>query len=246
MYFLKKSILVWALFFCGFNSFAQKEDPVIIINPHYSLQFPALDMADKFGYSSGLGFDFMKITSTNFVWGIGSQFIFGGDVKDSTILDHLMDDRGNIFGDNGEIAGITLFERGYHFRINGGYFYPLIKNNKGLIALGGLGFLQHKTRIQVETNNVANLEDDYLKMYDGLSNGLSTTLFLGWMHMSEKGKGHFYAGIDCTNGFTKNRRSYNYNVNGPDAKQRNDVLIGLKLGWVIPISKRSSQEFYYN
>ena len=81
MYFLKKSILLLALFFCSFNSSAQKEDPVIIINPHYSLQFPALDMADKFGYSSGLGFDFIKISSANFVWSIGSQFIFGGDVK---------------------------------------------------------------------------------------------------------------------------------------------------------------------
>ena len=70
-----------ALFFCSFNSIAQKEDPVIIINPHYSLQFPALDMADKFGFSSGLGFDFIKISSTNFVWSIGTQFIFGGDVK---------------------------------------------------------------------------------------------------------------------------------------------------------------------
>ena len=106
--------------------------------------------------------------------------------------------------------------------------------------------MQHKIRIQVETNNVPNLEDEYLKMYDGLSNGLSASLFIGWMHMSDKGKGHFYAGLDLNNGFTQNRRNYNYNVNGPITKLRNDLLIGLKLGWVIPISKRTNQEFYYN
>ena len=61
---------------------------------------------------------------------------------DTTLLDHLMDNRGNIFGDNGEISSITLFERGYHFSLKGGYFYPLIDNTKGLIALGGFGFMQ--------------------------------------------------------------------------------------------------------
>lgn len=217
-----------------------------IINPHYSLQHAALDMADNYGMSSGLGLDFLKITKNNFIWGMGAQFIFGSDIKDTTLLNHLMDNRGNIFGENGEISSITLFERGYHFSIKGGYFHPLIYNTKGLIALAGFGFMQHKIRIQVETNNVPNLENKYLTMYDGLCNGLSASLFFGWMHMSEKGKGHFYAGLDLNNGFTQNRRSYNYNVNGPITIQRNDLLIGLKIGWVIPISKRSNQEFYYN
>ena len=226
--------------------FAQSNDPVTIINPHYSLQQAGLDMADKYGVSSALGLDFMQITSANFVWGLGTQFVFGNDIKDTTLLDHLMDDRGNIFGENGEISSITLFERGYHFSVKGGYFHAISDNNKGLIALGGLGFMQHKTRIQVESNNVPNLEDEHLKMYDGLSNGFSVSLFVGWMHMSEKGKGHFYAGFDFTNGFTQNRRSYNYNTNGPITTPRNDLLMGIKLGWVIPISKRSTQEFYYN
>ena len=242
---MNKSVFI-LIFFCINSLFAQSNDPVTIINPHYSLQQAALDMADKYGMSSGLGLDFIQITSNNFVWGVGTQFIFGSNIKDSTLLDHLMDDRGNIFGKNGEISSITLFERGYHFSLKGGYFHPIIDNTKGLIALCGLGFIQHKTRIQVETNNVPNLEDDYLKMYDGLSNGLSASLFFGWMHMSEKGKGHFYAGFDLTNGFTQNRRSYNYNVDGPITTPRNDLLMGLKLGWVIPISKRSNQEFYYN
>ena len=242
---MNKSVFI-LIFFCINTLFAQSNDPATIINPHYSLQQAALDMADKYGMSSGLGLDFIQITSNNFVWGVGTQFIFGSNIKDSTLLDHLMDDRGNIFGKNGEISSITLFERGYHFSLKGGYFHPIIDNTKGLIALCGLGFIQHKTRIQVETNNVPNLEDDYLKMYDGLSNGLSASLFFGWMHMSEKGKGHFYAGFDLTNGFTQNRRSYNYNVDGPITTPRNDLLMGLKLGWLIPISKRSNQEFYYN
>ena len=242
---MKKSVFILT-YLCINSLFAQSNDPVTIINPHYSLQQAALDMADNYGMSSGLGLDFIKITKNNFVWGVGTQFIFGSNIKDTTLLDHLMDNRGNIFGDNGEISSITLFERGYHFSLKGGYFYPLIDNTKGLIALGGFGFMQHKIRIQVETNNVPNLEDEYLKMYDGLSNGLSASLFIGWMHMSDKGKGHFYVGLDLNNGFTQNRRNYNYNVNGPITKLRNDLLIGLKLGWVIPISKRSNQEFYYN
>ena len=242
---MKKRILV-LICLCINSLFAQSNDPVTIINPHFSLQQSVLDMADNYGMSSGLGLDFMQISRNNFVYGVGTQFIFGSDIKDTTLLDHLMDDRENIFGENGEISSITLFERGYHFALKLGYFRPIIDNFKGPIALFGLGFIQHKTRIQVETNNVPNLEDDYLKMYDALTNGLSASLFVGWMHMSEKGKGHFYAGFDVANGFTQNRRSYNYNVNGPITTRRNDLLMGFKLGWVIPISKRSNQEFYYN
>ena len=186
---MKKSVFI-LIYLCINSLFAQSNDPVTIINPHYSLQQAALDMADKYGMSSGLGLDFIKITRKT-LFGVGTQFIFGSNIKDTTLLDHLMDNRGNIFGKNGEISSITLFERGYHFSLKGGYFHPIIDNTKGLIALCGLGFIQHKTRIQVETNNVPNLEDDYLKMYDGLSNGLSVSLFFGWMHMSEKEKDIF-------------------------------------------------------
>ncbi len=242
---MKKIIFILICLYAN-QLLAQNNDPVNIINPHYSLQIPSLDMKESYGNSSGLGIDFLQITKNNLVFGLGTQFIFGNDIKDSTLLSHLMDDRENIFGENGEISSITLYERGYQLHIKGGYFHPIIKNNKGLLTLSGLGFMQHKTRIQVETNNVPNLEGDYLKMYDGLSNGLSATLFVGWLHMSEKGKGHFYAGIDCSNGFTKNRRSYNYNINGSNTKNRKDLLIGIKMGWVIPINKRTTQEFYYN
>ena len=43
-------------------SFSQEKQSEIVINPHYSLQFPASDMAKDYGISSGVGFDFLKFT----------------------------------------------------------------------------------------------------------------------------------------------------------------------------------------
>ena len=57
---MKKSVFI-LIYFCINSLFAQSNDPVNIINPHYSLQQAALDMADNYGISSGLGLDFMKI-----------------------------------------------------------------------------------------------------------------------------------------------------------------------------------------
>ena len=66
---MKKSIFI-LIYLCINSLFAQSNDPVTIINPHYSLQQSGLDMADDYGMSSGLGLDFMQITSNNFIWGV--------------------------------------------------------------------------------------------------------------------------------------------------------------------------------
>ena len=225
-------------------SFSQEKQSEIVINPHYSLQFPASDMAKDYGISSGVGFDFLKFTKDNFIFGFESKLIFGNRVKNNTLLSHLMDNRGNIFGDNGEIASISLFQRGYQLQSKIGYLYH-VNEKGGILSLLGLGFVQHKTRIQVESNNVPQLNKEYLKMYDNLSNGLNGNLFIGWLFFLKNSQSKLYSGIDFNYANTQNRRSYNYYANGPVNNYRKDILIGIKIGWTISLSKRNTKEFYY-
>jgi hypothetical protein len=238
-----------ALLICFSFSFvgiqAQEQDPLTFLSPNYAFQIPAWDMAESYGSNSAIGADFIHLNKNNIALGFSGQFLFGSNVDDTLMLESLMDDRGNIIGEDGEIASITLYERGFHFQLRGGYFLPLKGNSSGLLALGGIGFLQHKTRIQVETAPVPQLTGEYLKMYDQLSNGLSTSGFLGWMHVSEENRMHFYAGLELSRAFTQNRRSYNVAFDGPNETLRNDFLTSFKLGWIIPLSKRSTQEYYY-
>ena len=74
---------------------------------------------------------------------------------------------------------------------------------------------------------------------------LNGNLFIGWLFFLKNSKSKLYSGIDFNYANTQNRRSYNYYANGPVNHYRKDILIGIKIGWTISLSKRNTKEFYY-
>ncbi|MEN9613211.1 MAG: hypothetical protein RLZZ628_4025, partial [Bacteroidota bacterium] len=42
-------------------------------------------------------------------------------------------------------------------------------------------------------------------------------------------------GLELTEGFTKNRRGFNFDTGAREDKNRFDVLGALKLGWMLPV-----------
>ena len=89
---------------------AQSEDTngkVVFISPFYELQFPFADMKADFGVNSNLGLELSLINDNNIYLSISGSFLFGSQVKDTTILDHLMDENNNIIDKNGQIAEIS-------------------------------------------------------------------------------------------------------------------------------------------
>ena len=227
---------------------AQSEDTngkVVFISPFYELQFPFADMKADFGVNSNLGLELSLINDNNIYLSISGSFLFGSQVKDTTILDHLMDDNNNIIDKNGQIAEILLNQRGYNTKLKLGYLYPIIHENSGLLANGSIGFHQHKINIDVKNSTVPQLGAEHKKMYDQLASGLSTSVFMGYLSISKKSGIHFYAGMELMRAFSYNQRSYNHIVGGPINEIRNDSFMGFKFGWIVPISKRSTKEFYY-
>lgn len=239
IYFLVYTLVIF------FNAKAQESQSIIFASPNYTYQIPMFDMAEQYGNNSLVGLDLNKLSEHNILYGFSSHFLFGSQVKDSTMLDHLMDENRNIIDQNGQYADVLLQERGFNFSAKLGYFFASEKNpSSGIMTYGSVGFLQHKTRIDVRNTTVPQLQGDYLKMYDRLSNGLSTSLFAGYMHISQKNHAHLYCGLEFTRAFTYNQRDFNYSPLATHSL-RNDSFLGLKLGWIIPIGKRSTQEFYY-
>ena len=45
-------------------------------------------------------------------------------------------------------------------------------------------------------------------------------------------------------GFTQNRRDWNYTEMMKDDKQRLDLLFGLKVGWMLPLYGKHLEQFY--
>lgn len=241
-----KLFVLFALFI--FKGYSQEEEQinekVIFVSPNYELQFPLGDMKTDFGINSNLGIELSLITSKNIYLSFNTSLIFGNNVNDTTILDHLMDENQNIIDENGQLADILLQERGQNINLRLGYLYPVFHQKSGILGYGSLGYHQHKINIDVKNSNVPQLSDENKNMYDRLTGGLSTSLFLGFLNISKNKGIHFYSGFEYTRAFTKNQRDYNHNSTLSD-DVRNDGFFGIKFGWIVPISKRSTREFYY-
>ncbi len=240
--------IVILLFMLSFSCFGQQEDSlkrIIFFAPNYELQIPFGDMKRDFGISSNLGLELSMLTAKHLFFSVHASQLFGNSVKDTTILNHLMDENLNIYDLNGQIADILLQQRGYNIQFKMGYLWPIRNQQSGVLTYGTVGYHQHRIRIDVKNNNVPQLTDDYKKMYDQMAAGMSTSLFLGFLNISSNRGFHFYSGLEWSRSFSTNQRSYNFLTNGPIEGVRNDSYLGIKIGWIIPISKRTTREFYY-
>lgn len=234
------------------EAFAQKTandsaEKVYLLGPSFAYQLPGGNLVDRFGYNFNVGGSFVLKTETNWLFGVEGQFLFGDQVKESNILDSISTQQGFILGTNGGYADVLLYERGYQFFVKGGkVFHAFHANpNSGIMATVGVGFLQHKIRIENNDDNVPQVHGDYLKGYDRLTNGLSLTEYIGWIHLSNNHIANFSGGFEFTQAFTKNRRSYNFDEMKKDDTNRLDLLFGLRVSWFIPFYKGKPNEFYY-
>ncbi len=182
-------------------------------------------------------------------WLIGADgfFMFRDTIKETGILNSISTSDGNVIDGNGTFADIRLYERGFHVGIKAGKLFPVLGPNKnsGIVVLIGGGLLQHKIRIENPESAAPQIKGDYKKGYDRLTNGFALSEFVGYMYLGNSRLVSFFAGFEFTQAWTKNRRSYNFDMMGPDNTKRFDLLSGFKIGWIIPLYKRSPDKFYY-
>ena len=225
------------------------EGTLISYNVSYGAQLPAGDLADRFGFNYNLGNNVDLILASNWIIGLDAQFIFGTDVKENPLLNNVIGPEGFIYSNSFTPADIVLRERGFYFGAKAGRLFALSKNNKrmGIRATFGAGLLQHKIRIQDDPQVfVPQLDDTYKKGYDRLTNGLALEQFIGFQYLGILRRVNFYAGFEIMEGFTMNRRSFNFDTQMPDTTSRLDILYGFRLGWTLPFYVgENSEEIYY-
>jgi hypothetical protein len=219
-----------------------------MIGGTFAYQIPGGDIADRFGNNFNVGGTFQWKTKKNWIFGIDGNFLFGDDVKENNILEKISTSQGYIIGEGGFYADVVLYERGLMFQAKGGKIFPFIgpNPNSGLMATLGVGLLQHKIRIEDKGNTAPQLSDEYKKGYDRLTNGLSLTQFLGYANFGNHRLVNFQAGFEFTEAFTKSRRNYDFDTMTHDDKSRFDLLVGVRVAWIIPLYKRTPREYYYN
>ncbi|MGD0710538.1 MAG: hypothetical protein ABR968_05095 [Bacteroidales bacterium] len=251
---MKRFLFPAVLFFfsCCQFSFAQVsvKDSAIsmsLISFSYGYQKPGADMAKRFFSNSNVGGSFFYKTKSNWLFGADGYYMFRDTIKEGDIFKSIETSDGNVIDGNGIYADIYLQERGFNISGRVGKLFPLWGPNKnsGFVIMVGPGFLLHKIRIENPDHTAPQIQGDYAKGYDRLTDGISANEFIGYMYIGNKRLVTFFAGFDFVQAWTKGCRGYNFDLHGPDNAKRFDMLSGIKVGWIIPIYKIAPDKYYY-
>ena len=219
-----------------------------LVGISYTYQIPGNDMAERYGNNHNIGGQFaIKLKSGVYI-GIKAHYMWGENVKQRGVLDSIRTSEGGIIEVGGGLSDPIIDERGYSIFFSGGYLFPIFgpNPNSGLLITGGIGFLQHQYMIDWRDAQLPQLEGDYSRGYDRLSNGFALNEFIGYMHFGKKKLINFYVGMDFIMAWTKNKRGYNYDLRSSDDQTHFDTLTGIRIGWILALYKRAPNEFYYH
>jgi hypothetical protein len=205
------------------------------------------DLAKSFINSNIIGGSVGFKTATNWQFSLSGGGNFSTKVKDNGLLSNILNDAGDLTDADGELVKVVFEQRGYNVFANVSKILNIRNSNpnSGLITEFGLGFFQHKIKIDYRDGNLFQLDGEIEKGYDRLHNGIALRQFIGYQHFGPNNLANFYLGFELQEAFTKNRREYNYNTREYDKKQKTDILYGFRFGWIIPFKKRASEDFYY-
>ncbi len=211
----------------------------------YAYQLNGGDLTRRFGNNSSVALSLEFKTKKYWILGINGSYLFGKVVKE-ILFDSISTSSGGIINGNGEFTDVRLFERGFTSSLTFGRMFSFKKPNpnSGIVFNIGVGFLQHKIRIETIGNNTPQLSKQYKKGYDRLTNGLLLSQNLGYLYLSANRLVNIYFGLEFMEGFTQSRRSFDYDLMKQDTQKRLDILYGAKIAWILPLYKRTPQEFY--
>lgn len=248
-----KKLLFFSLLFIGFSICTDAQDKadssqaIVFVRFDYGHYFAAADFEDRFTNSNSVGGSFGYKTASNWMLSVSGGANFSRKVKENGLLDDIINSAGDVTDEDGELVKLIYEQRGLNLFVSGGKIFSIFNSNpnSGIITEVGIGYFQHKIKIDYRDGTVYQLSDDMLKGYDRLHTGFALRQFLGYQFFGPKNLFNFYLGFEFQEAFTKNRRAFNYDTKSFDTEQKVDFLYGFRFGWVIPIKKRSAEEFYY-
>lgn len=230
-----------------------------IPNISYAFQIPGGDIAKRYGYNSTIGGGFFYKTKKNLLLSLDVNFIFGNQIKNAdSILWMVLTNSGYIIDGNGTYASYAIYQRGYSLNFRAGKVLKFLQANpnSGLMLMGGIGYLTHRMRIDVQHETAPQLKDDYGKGYDRLAGGFNLNQFIGYFYMGRSRILNFYAGLEFYQAFTKSLRDRDfdrliydqdndsYKVVGKDNTNYLDLFFGIKIGWMLPVYSRAPERYY--
>lgn len=207
----------------------------VLIDFNYSAHYCAGSFSLNYPYAFGLGSRIQLITRSNIMLGISGNYIFNDEVS-SDLVANLREEEGYIIDRFGELSNVEQGLRGYSLFGTAAYLVPVLKSNKrsGIECRVSVGYIRHWARIEVRGGEIFSLKDDYLKGYDQLHDGIALQQYVGYRHLDPNKLINLFAGFEFNQGFTTNRRGYNYQFKQSDTANKVDLMFGFKIGLTLP------------
>ena len=217
----------------------------VLFNMSYAAQEPGGDLANRFGFNSNAQLGVYYKSKTNWLLGVQGAFIFGNTLRETNIFDSIATPDNNLITNDGSYASITYFERGYDVQLSVGKIFAFKKPNpnSGILVMVSGGYLRHKIDIKNKAGWPPQITGSYVEGYDRLTAGYCVTEFIGYQYLSNHRMINFFAGFEFTQGFTKSLR-FDFNTESMNTATRHDLLNGFRVGWILPIYKQASNQFY--
>lgn len=98
--------------------------------------------------------------------------------------------------------------------------------------------------------SIPQLNGDYAGLYDHLRNGVIITESIGFAYMHNHNSYiNFKITFDLSQCFSWSSRPYTIDkvmgLNGKDNNTYFDMILGMKLSWMFPLTGRTSYDYYY-
>ncbi len=226
---------------------------MVWIGASLSGQLPFGELRETFKANLALGANVTFKTQNNWTIDITGQYMFGSNLRDMTasfLGDMVREVGGEYIVVDGNGMEATLYFEGRYWYVGPtiGKIIPVNRwKNSGIWLRFGAGCFGHKIRINDYDYQVPQLSDDYLKLYDHRSHGFAMNQFIGYLFIQKNRLINFYGGIEVYEMWTKPDRNYVF-PEGSTANMKNEFscLVGLKIGWNIPLyEKKTTTTFYY-
>ncbi|MDA8886028.1 hypothetical protein OAD66_05080 [Bacteroidia bacterium] len=221
-----------------------KTKQAFLFHPHYAHQIPGGDLKKRFNpFSSiGMGVDFKF--KNNWMVGLDYDWFFGNSVIDNGLFSGISGPSGQIIDKNGDFSVMQLNMKGNYVTLNASYLINIPKNEafSGIIISGGLGVMQHKVDILSAQTTIPQVNSEYEKGYDKLTYGLAIKEFIGYQYSVSKNRYRFRGGIEFNQGFTKGRRTWDFNANKSGLDKRFDTTVAMKIGFIVPVYTKNSED----
>ncbi|PPK88685.1 hypothetical protein CLV84_1655 [Neolewinella xylanilytica] len=223
-------------------------DRALLFSFGYGPFVTAGDLADRFGggFAVDGGVDFLP-DRKNWQIGVMARFGFGSTVRED-VLAGLRTDGGFLIGNQRQPAQVELRQRHLFLGPRFGYTFPLGSNSRaGLKTTTAIGYFFSRIRFQEDpVQYVPQLDPAVQAGYDRLAGGPAIYQFVGYQQLALNRRLNFYVGGELLAGFTRSLRSYDIALGSPPpGAGRSDIVLGLRVGLIIPIYLGAGEAIFY-